>query len=111
MSMMSLKEVQEKTLPIFQAYPVNKVMLFGSYAQDCASNNSDIDLFVDSGGKLRGLDFVGLLEKLVTVLGKDVDLIDKAHIESDSSILKEIEGRGIVIYERPEDASTDNQLY
>ena len=99
-NIMSVKEVQEKTLTIFQTYPINKVILFGSYAKKPASDNSDIDLFVDSGGRLRGLDFVELLENLVIALGKDIDLIDKAHIDPNSLILQEIEGGGIVLYEK-----------
>lgn len=37
---------------------------------------SDIDLYIDSNGRLKGLDFVGLLEMLVSALGIDVDLLD-----------------------------------
>jgi predicted nucleotidyltransferase len=105
---LSVKELQEKTTPIFQTFPVNKVILFGSYAQRSASDNSDIDLYVDSGGNLRGLHFVGLLERLVNALGKEVDLIDKKHIEPDSPILQEIEERGIVIFEKSDDVNKDN---
>jgi predicted nucleotidyltransferase len=95
---MSIKEVQDKIRPIFQEYPIEKAILFGSYAQHYASGNSDIDLFIDTGGRLQGLNFVGLLEELTTALGKNVDLIDKAHIEPGSSILQKIEDMGVVIY-------------
>jgi predicted nucleotidyltransferase len=33
----SIKEVKEKTIPLFRAYPVVKVVLFGSYARDEAT--------------------------------------------------------------------------
>jgi predicted nucleotidyltransferase len=104
----SIEEVKEKTVPIFRAHPVVKVILFGSYAKNDATDNSDIDLYIDSAGKLRGLDFVGLLEKLVDTLGKDVDLIDKTHIEPNSIILQEIEKGGIVLYEKSEAFNKNN---
>jgi predicted nucleotidyltransferase len=107
-TIMSIKEVQEKTVSIFKEYPINKVILFGSHAKDDATSNSDIDLYIDSDGKLRGLDFVGLLENLVNALGKDVDLIDKSHIEPDSVILREIESGGVVLYEKSDDSKKNN---
>jgi predicted nucleotidyltransferase len=107
-NIMSFKEVQEKTISVLKAYPVNKAILFGSYAKNNAANNSDIDLYIDTDGQLRGLDFVGLLEHLVNILGKNVDLIDKSHIEPNSSILQEIENGGIVLYERSNDSKNDN---
>lgn len=104
----SITEIKEKTIPILQHYPVDKAILFGSYANGNATKTSDIDLYIDTNGKLRGLDFVGLLEILVDTLGIDIDLIDKSHIESDSLIIQEIENRGMVIYEKSKDYSKDN---
>lgn len=53
---------------------------------------------VDSG--LKGLSFFGLLEDVVTSLGKDVDLIDVTQIAPDSLVDQEIKKTGVVIYER-----------
>ena len=107
----SISELKEKTLSIFQSYPVIKAILFGSYAKNEATNDSDIDLYIDTDGKLKGLDFVGLLENLIEVLGKDIDLIDKMHIIPDSFILHEIENGGIVLYEKSKDFAKNNSLY
>lgn len=96
------------TIPIFEKYPINKAILFGSYAKGEATNNSDIDLYIDTNGKLRGLDFVGLLEILVDTLGIDIDLIDKSHIEPNSLIMQEIIDGGMVIYEKSKDYTKDN---
>lgn len=107
-STISIKEIKEKTIPILNKYPVEKAIIFGSYAKGEANQKSDIDIFIDTNGKLKGLDFVGLLELLVDTLGMDIDLIDKSHIELDSLISKEIEDGGTVIYEKSEDYSKDN---
>lgn len=39
-------------IPILRKYPVNKAILFGSFAKERA-NNSDIDLYIDTNGKLN----------------------------------------------------------
>lgn len=102
-NVISVDVIREKIISIFNDYPVEKAILFGSYAKGKAKITSDIDLFIDTNGKLRGLVFVGLLEILVTTLEMKVDLFDKTHIEEDSPMMKEIEDKGIVIYERSKD--------
>lgn len=104
-NIISIETIKNKTIPILRNYPVNKAILFGSYSKGEANNNSDIDLYIDTNGKLKGLDFVGLLEVLVDTLGVDIDLIDKSHIEPDSLIIQEIEDGGMVIYEKSKDYS------
>lgn len=83
-------------MPIFKKYNVKKAILFGSYAKGTAKLNSDIDIMVDSD--LRGLAFYGLLEEVVNVVEKSVDLLDKSQITNASNIEKEINATGVVIY-------------
>ncbi len=104
----SVEKIKEIINPILERYPVNKAILFGSYAKSEANNKSDIDLYIDTNNKLKGLDFVGLLENLVEALGKEVDLIDKSHIEPDSLIYQEIKDGGTIIYEKSEYYSENN---
>ncbi|MCM1043970.1 MAG: hypothetical protein NC417_00525, partial [Candidatus Gastranaerophilales bacterium] len=61
-----------------------------------AKEQSDVDILVDSG--LKGLAFWGLLEDVVTSLGKNVDLIDVSQIIPNSQIDEEIKQSGMVIY-------------
>ncbi len=104
----SIETIKEKMTPIFEDYPISKAILFGSYAKGNATAGSDIDLYIDTNGKLKGLDFIGLLEVLVSTLKTDIDLIDRSHIEKDSLIMQEIENGGMVIYEKSQDYSKDN---
>lgn len=90
------KQIQSILSPVFYSHHVKKAVLFGSYAKGAARVNSDVDILVDSG--LRGLRFFGLLEDVVTSLGKNVDLIDITQIEKGSDVQKEIEKTGVVIY-------------
>lgn len=91
-------QIQMLLQPVFADYKIKKAILFGSYAKGYAKKQSDIDILVDSG--LRGLAFFGLLEDVVTTLGKDVDLIDVSQIMPDSQVSEEIKRSGVVIYEQ-----------
>ncbi len=94
--MFTIDEVKSKLNPIFSKYNVKQATLFGSVAKGCADENSDVDIYVDSG--LRGLAFFGLLEDVVTKLGVDVDLIDKSEVQVGSKIDNEIKNTGVLIY-------------
>lgn len=107
-NIISVEEIKEKAIPIFKKYPVNKVILFGSFAKGNPKETSDIDLYIDTNGQLKGLEFVGLIENLVDTLGIDIDLIDKSHIERNSLIIEEIENGGMIIYEESEKPSKNN---
>lgn len=91
-------QIQMLLQPVFADYNIKKAILFGSYAKGYAKEQSDIDILVDSG--LRGLAFFGLLEDVVTTLGKDVDLLDVSQITPDSQVSEEIKRNGVVIYEQ-----------
>ncbi len=45
----TIKEIQNKTAPIAESYGIKKMSLFGSYARGEATDDSDIDLFIDKG--------------------------------------------------------------
>lgn len=92
----TVADIKERLLPIFDKYKIKKAVLFGSYAKGIARENSDIDIVVDSN--LRGLAFYGLLEDVVSAVGKSVDLLDRSQIVNASKIQQEIESTGVVIY-------------
>lgn len=92
------QQIQAILQPVFISHNVKKAVLFGSYAKGLAGERSDIDILVDSG--LKGLAFYGLLEDVVTSLGKSVDLLDTSQIKLGSKIEEEIVNSGVVIYEQ-----------
>lgn len=83
--------------PVLEEHGVKKAVLFGSYANGTATEKSDVDLLIDSD--LCGLRFVGLLEQVQRLLGKEVDLFDIRHIEAGSLIDQEIQATGVTVYE------------
>jgi len=93
-------EIKEKLMPIFDAAPVDRAILFGSYAKKYPTKSSDVDIMIDSNGKIRGIDFFGILEDITEALKIQVDLIEASQLIDGGKIQREIAETGVVIYER-----------
>lgn len=98
--MPTIDMIRKKLHPVFAQEPVYRVILFGSYAKGSATDHSDVDLIIDSQGKLIGLGFYRVLEEVVTALNMDVDMLEISQIRPGSPILEAIEKEGIIIYDR-----------
>ena len=94
----TIPQLTDVLTPLFSKYGIRKAVLFGSYGKGSATENSDIDLLVDSG--LHGLHFVAFLDEVQKAVGKNVDLFDVTHIQAGSKIDREIQQTGLVIYEK-----------
>ena len=77
-----------------------KAILFGSYAKKNPTQYSDIDILIDSNGKIKGLKFFAIIDMIREKFDKDVDVIEKSEINKNSKIEKEIEKTGVVVYEK-----------
>jgi len=95
----SVSEIENKSREIFQKNNVIKAYLFGSYAYGKPGNNSDIDMALDTGGRISFLRVCGVMEELSQIFEKKVDLFDFREIEQESDIMKEITKKGILLYE------------
>lgn len=96
----TIEELKVALEGILKNFAVKKAILFGSYAKNTPTSKSDIDLVIDSEGKLLNINFYGLLEDLVQKLQKNVDLFEITEIQEDSEIYNNIQNEGMVIYER-----------
>ena len=67
----TIEEIKKKQKDL-KKYKVKKAVLFGSYAKNIQTSKSDIDIVVDSQGKLININFYGLLEELSEALDKNV---------------------------------------
>lgn len=95
----TVNQIQSIVNPIFMEKGIAKAVLFGSYAKGLADDNSDVDICVDSRGKLKGFDFIDVMEDIREKLQKEVDLIDVTHIDKGSRVEQEINSTGVMIYE------------
>ena len=96
----TIEELKNKVSPILKNTDVKQAILFGSYAKNTPTSKSDIDMVIDSEGKLLNIYFYGLLEDLVQGLQKKVDLFEISEIQKGSKIYDDIRREGIVIYEK-----------
>ena len=92
----SVSKIISLLTPVFEEYKIKKAVLFGSYAKGNASQNSDVDILVDSG--MKGMAFFGLVEDIVTALDKNADILDVSQIIPDSEVEHEINKTGVLIY-------------
>lgn len=96
----TLEDIKKMLREILIHTDVEKAILFGSYAKDKPTEHSDIDILIDSNGKIRGLKYFAIIDMIRQKFDKDVDVIEKTEIDKNSKIEKEIERTGIVIYEK-----------
>ena len=96
----TIDELKDILKNVLKNFSVKKAILFGSYAKNTPTPKSDIDLVIDSEGKLLNIYFYGLLEDLVQKLQKNVDLFEISEIQKDSRIYNDIQKEGIIVYEK-----------
>lgn len=84
----SLDEIRCRIIPVAKAYGIRRVYLFGSYARNEATEQSDIDLLIDtSGTALRSLFSLGQLYcDLEKALKKKIDLITVSSLEQENRL-------------------------
>lgn len=96
----TIEELKSILQDILNNFSVKKAILFGSYAKNAPTSKSDIDLVIDSEGKLLNIYFYRLLEELVQKLQKNVDLFEISEIQKNSRIYNDIQNEGVVVYEK-----------
>lgn len=96
----SINDIKKMLSEILNNTDVEKAVLFGSYAKNTSTETSDIDILIDSNGKIKGLKFFAIIDMIREKFNKDVDVIEKSEIDKNSKIEREIEETGVVVYER-----------
>ena len=100
MPMLSIEEIKSYIEPVVEKYPIEKVILFGSYARGDAKETSDVDLVVESGGKMRNIKIFTLGGELLNALPVRVDVYDILEIANPSAMYENIQKEGVIIYEK-----------
>lgn len=103
----SVEEIAHRVQTVASAYGVRTVYLFGSYARGDATENSDIDLLVDTTGtNLHSLLSLGSLYcDLETALEKKIDLVTVSSLNqpmalpSDALFRDNIEREKVKLYD------------
>jgi len=89
---MTIQEIQEKSVPIFDRSGVEFAGVFGSFARGDAQSDSDVDVLVRFKKQKGLLDFFALQDALEDSFGRSVDLATERALDPrlKESILKEL---------------------
>lgn len=83
----TVEELKQRVKPVAEKYSLQAVYLFGSYARNEATEQSDVDILIDrSGSKIKGMfEMGGLYEDLCASIRKEVDLVTTQTLEQTST--------------------------
>ena len=93
---LDVEQIKNICNKIFNKYDIRYCYLFGSYAKNKATEESDVDLFISM--PLDGLKFYELIEELRIRLHKKIDLLDESQLNNNPELAKEILRDGVKIY-------------
>lgn len=98
----TVEEIRRRITPVAACYYLKAVYLFGSYARGEATDESDIDLLIDtSGTALKGLFALGgVYCDLEDALQKKIDLLALSALEQRAQLPSDITFRETVERER-----------
>ncbi|MCI9314691.1 MAG: hypothetical protein HFI57_06870 [Lachnospiraceae bacterium] len=89
---MSNDIIKEKVLLVVKEYPVRRVVLFGSRAEETNQENSDVDLIMEFYEPISLFTLSDIRLRLEEILGLEVDIIHGPIREGDLiEVGKEIE--------------------
>jgi predicted nucleotidyltransferase len=95
---MSREEIRSKIKVFFIDKPISKAYLFGSYASNEQTLESDVDIIVDFEKQANLFDLIRLQQNLSELLNLKVDLLSSKGVSK--FILPYIEKDKILIYEK-----------
>ena len=75
-----LDRLREMQGDLVSKYPIARLCLFGSFARDEQTADSDVDLMVEFNGRM-GSKFIDLADELEVHLGIKVDLVSSRGIK------------------------------
>ena len=74
-SVLTIKQIKTRILPVMAKHNIHEIFLFGSYARGEANNNSDVDIYCESGDIKTLIDQGFFEDELEKALGKEVDIV------------------------------------
>lgn len=76
----TISEIKKMTAKIAENYDVDKIYLFGSYARNSATSQSDIDFYVENYKYKKFYSLASLYADLGECFNKRIDIITDASI-------------------------------
>ena len=95
--MLTIQAIKERVAPICKKYAIERLYLFGSYARNEATEDSDVDLRVDRGA-LTGFKYGGFYGDIQRALGVATDILTTEQLKTD--FLNGIRSEEVLLYEK-----------
>ena len=95
--MLTVQTIKERVAPICKKYAIERLYLFGSYARNEATEDSDVDLRVDRG-ELTGFKYGGFYGDIQRALGVATDILTTEQLKTD--FLNGIRPEEVLLYEK-----------
>ena len=96
----TITEIRDVLQPLCSDPRIKRIILFGSHAKGEAQEQSDIDLYLDSGRSMTGFDFFALKACMEDAFQTDVDILLDLDVLPDSPVENEINSNGVTVYAR-----------
>jgi len=98
--MLSLDKLRELVFPVALELELERVIVFGSYARGEQGEKSDVDLIIDSDGRLRGKHLFSAIYKIDKSIPVRTDIFELSEVVKPSQTYAAIVREGVTIYER-----------
>lgn len=93
---LTIEQIKKICTDVFKKYDVGYCYLFGSYAKGIATENSDVDILIETSAS--GMKFYDLVESIREALHKKVDVLNREQLNGNPELINEILKDGIKIY-------------
>lgn len=91
------KELKDMICPLVKKYNATDALLFGSYARNEATPDSDIDVIIIGGTQFIPTDIFAIAEELFEASGKQVDVYELQEVNIGSPLYENIMREGVAL--------------
>ncbi|MCL2189422.1 MAG: nucleotidyltransferase domain-containing protein [Defluviitaleaceae bacterium] len=96
----TIEKLKELLSPIATELGLERIIVFGSYARGEQGVASDLDLIIDSGGRLKGKHLFSAIYKIDRLIPMKTDIFELSEVKKPSQTYTAILNEGVTIYER-----------
>ena len=89
-TILSFDEIRRVVNPLTEKYKISEVYLFGSYARNEATAESDIDFLVVGGNGFKPTSVFAFSEELHIAFNKNIDVFEINEINAGSELYEKI---------------------
>ena len=94
------EEIREIIKPIARDRKIDRIFLFGSYARNEATKDSDLDFCIDAPSIKSLFVISGVRRDLCNAFGKDIDLITQSSLQynKDLAFVESVNRERVLVY-------------